>query len=498
MTARGLIIGGTTSDAGKSLVATGLCRWLTRRGHRVAPFKAQNMSNNSMVVPGGAEIGRAQWLQASAANVTPTADMNPVLLKPGSDLRSHIVLRGQPWKQVHSDQWHEIRPRLKQVAFEALEDLRADHDYIIAEGAGSPAEINLRAGDFTNLGLAEHTRWPMLVVGDIDRGGVLAAFYGTVSILAPSDQELVAGWIVNKFRGHLPLLQPGLKSLHELTGRPNYGVIRHLDAVWVDGEDSLEVGRRYRNTQVDQALTVAVVRFPRISNSTDVDALAAEPGVNVTVVRDAASLDSADVVVLPGSRETISDLKWLHDTGLAAVIERRARQQKPILGICGGYQMLAKTIVDTVESNSGTVSGLDLLPTQVHFHSTKTLQQPIGTWQGHQVTAYEIHHGVATVNPDARTHTFLDGCHRDAVWGTTWHGTFENDDFRRAWLAAVAKEAGVNWKPDPSAPTFADLRNTMIDTIADTFDTFPDPEAIMRLLDHGLPTNLPTRIPGLS
>lgn len=498
MTARGLIIGGTTSDAGKSLVATGLCRWLTRRGVRVAPFKAQNMSNNSMVVPGGAEIGRAQWLQASAANITPTADMNPVLLKPGSDLRSHIVLRGQPWRQVHSDQWHEIRPRLKQVAFEALEDLRADYDYIVAEGAGSPAEINLRAGDFTNLGLAEHTRWPMLVVGDIDRGGVLAAFYGTLAIVAPEDQKLIAGWIVNKFRGHLPLLQPGLQTLHELTGRRSLGVIRHLDAVWVDGEDSLEVGRRYHNADAGDALNVAVVRLPRISNSTDVDALAAEPGINVTVVRDAASLERADVVVLPGSRETISDLKWLHDTGLAAVIRRRAQLRKPVLGICGGYQMLSKTIVDQVESQAGEIAGLGLLPTTVLFHQSKTVQQPAGSWRGHAVTAYEIHHGVATVDPDARTHTFLDGCHRDAVWGTTWHGAFENDDFRRAWLAAVAEEAGVNWKPDLSAPTFADLRNTMIDTIADTFDTFPDPEAILRLLDSGLPADLPTRHPGLT
>lgn len=498
MTARGIVIAGTTSDAGKSLMATGLCRWLTRRGYKVAPFKAQNMSNNSMVVPGGAEIGRAQWLQACAAGVTPTADMNPVLLKPGSDLRSHIVLRGKPWKQVHSDEWHTIRPHLKTAAFEALEDLRADYDYIVAEGAGSPAEINLRAGDFTNLGLSRHTGWPMVVVGDIDRGGVLAAFYGTLAIVDPADQAHIAGWIVNKFRGHLPLLEPGLKQLLDLTGRPTFGVVRHLDAVWVDGEDSLEVGRRYNATHTDDALNVAVIRFPRISNSTDVDALAAEPGVNVTVVRDAASVSSADVVVLPGSRETLSDLTWLHDSGLAEVLQERAREQKPIIGICGGYQMLAKTIVDEVESSRGEVAGLGLLPTAVRFYRDKTLAQPHGTWQGHDVAAYEIHHGVATVHPDAHTQEFLDGCHRAAIWGTTWHGAFENDDFRRAWLAAVAEEANVTWRPDPTAANFADLRNTMIDTVADTFDAFLEPGALLDLIDNGLPTGLPTQQPGIA
>src|SRR5262245_26225072 len=301
----GLLVCGTTSDAGKSLVTAGICRWLARQGFRVAPFKAQNMSNNSMVCPDGAEIGRAQWLQAKAANVEPEAAMNPVLLKPGSDRRSHVIVLGRPHGTLEAGEFATGRKHLAAVAFDTLAELRTRFDVVVCEGAGSPAEVNLRAGDYVNLGLAQRFGLPVVVVGDIDRGGVLAAMYGTLGLLDPDDQALIAGWIVNKFRGDLSLLRPGLDELARRTERPVLGVLPWLDRVWIDSEDALAVaGWRAETPLSGRPLRVAVVRFPRTSNVTDVDALAAEPGVAVTMTADPDVVADADVAVLPGSRAT--------------------------------------------------------------------------------------------------------------------------------------------------------------------------------------------------
>jgi adenosylcobyric acid synthase len=343
--ARGLLVAGTTSDAGKSLVTAGLCRWLARQGVLVAPFKAQNMSNNSMVCPDGSEIGRAQWLQALACGVVPEAAMNPVLLKPGSDLRSHVVLMGRSWGELEAGEWATGRKVLAQRAFEAFHDLSSRFDVVIAEGAGSPAEINLRDGDFVNMGLARAVDLPVVVVGDIDRGGVLAAMYGTLALLEAADQAHIRGWIVNKFRGDLALLEPGLRMLQERTSRPVLGVLPFLYDVWLDGEDALAIsgwsGASSAGAPGQSAagttLSVAVVRFPRVSNATDVDALAAEPGVDVRVSVDPDVLARADLVVLPGSRATLSDLEWMRIRGLDEVVLRRVAAGRPVLGICGGY-----------------------------------------------------------------------------------------------------------------------------------------------------------------
>lgn len=499
MVAKGIVIGGTTSDAGKSLMVAGLCRWLARQGVKVAPFKSQNMSNNSMVVPGGVEIGRAQWLQAAAAQVTPSELMNPVLLKPGSDLCSHIVLAGKPYGAVHSKDWDEVRPVLARAAFDALGALRDQFDVVIAEGAGSPAEINLRARDFTNLGLATHADWPMVVVGDIDRGGVLAAFYGTLAVCDEADQRHIAGWLVNKFRGHLPLLQPGLTQLESLTHRPVLGVVPYLPQMWVDAEDSLSASAAQQSIPGPDSLHIAVVKFPRISNTTDIDALVAEPGVHVVMTSDPAVAAAADVVVLPGSRQTCADLQWLWDSGIANIVIKRALADRPVVGICGGYQMLAEFITDTVESDVGTVRGLALMPTRITFAAEKTLHQPVGEWQGHEVTGYEIHHGQVsvtdgTMNPAVRP--FLDGFQAGSVWGTHWHGAWENDDFRRAWLTQVAQLSGSSWKPQPGALGFAQRREEMLDTLADAIAEHTDTSAWWRLIDDGVPVGLPTRAPG--
>jgi adenosylcobyric acid synthase len=469
----GVLIAGTSSDAGKSLIVTGLCRVLARRGITVAPFKAQNMSNNSCVCADGSEIGRAQYLQAHAAGVAPESAMNPVLLKPGSDHRSHIVLRGRPCGTLESGEYAAGRSHLAAAAFEAYDELASRSEVIICEGAGSPAEINLRGGDYVNLGLARAKNLPVVVVGDIDRGGVFAALYGTVALMDAEDRRLITAFLINKFRGDVGVLGSGLEELTRRTGVPFAGVLPWLPDVWLDAEDSLAVGSWQRpRGATDAALSVAVVRLPRLSNATDVEALAAEPGVDVVITRDARAVSAADLVVLPGTRSTVSDLDWLRRSGLGQVIDARARRGGAVLGICGGYQILARVIDDPVESGRGAVNGLNLLPIKISFVERKALARPVGMWRGHEVRAYEIHHGVAEIEDEAEP--FLDGCRRGGVWGTMWHGAFENDDFRRAWLAEIAAATGSDWRPDPDVPSYGARREAMINTLADAVEHHVD------------------------
>jgi adenosylcobyric acid synthase len=477
--APGLLVAGTSSDAGKSLVVTGLCRLLARRGVSVAPFKAQNMSNNSMVCVDGAEIGRAQYLQAQAAGVEATSAMNPVLLKPGSDRRAHVVVRGRPAGSLEAGDYATGRAKLAEAAYAAYEELADRFEMIVCEGAGSPAEINLREGDYVNAGLARRFGLPMVVVGDIDRGGVFAALYGTYALLEEADQKLITCFVINKFRGDRGVLAPGLEELTRRTQIPIAGVLPWLEGIWLDGEDTLQVGtwQRLEGSAAPPDLTVAVVRLPRVSNLTDVDALAAEPGVDVRVTADHVLLADADLVVLPGSRSTVADLDWLRDRGLERVLLDRARRGAAVLGICGGYQMLGATVLDEMESGRGLSRGLGLLPVKVAFHRDKTLGRPSGTWRGRPVHAYEIHHGVADVQGEAEP--FLDGCRVGSVWGTMWHGTLENDGFRRAWLAEIAASAGSVWRPHPEAPAYAARREAMIDTLANALEAHLDLDLLL-------------------
>ena len=416
--------------------------------------------------------------------------MNPVLLKPGSDLRSHVVLMGRSWGELEAGEWATGRKMLAQTAFEAFRDLSLRFDVVIAEGAGSPAEINLRGGDFVNMGLARAVDLPVVVVGDIDRGGVLAAMYGTLALLDEADQAHIRGWIVNKFRGDLSLLEPGLRMLEERTSRPVLGTLPFLYDVWLDGEDALAIsgwsGASSAGPTAESALgstlSVAVVRFPRVSNATDVDALAAEPGVDVRVTADPDVVARADLVVLPGTRATVADLGWMRSRGLGEAVLSRVAAGRPVLGICGGYQMLAEVIDDPdgVESGSAqTVAGLRLLPIRVRFEVDKHLGRPNGQWRGNVVTAYEIHHGVSSRTPGGlEAEPFLDGWRSGPVWGTTWHGAFENDGFRRAFLTEVASQAGVRWRADPKAPGFAARRELMLDRLADAIDEHLDTAAL--------------------
>lgn len=483
-----ILVAGTTSDAGKSVVTAGLCRWLARQGVRVAPFKAQNMSLNSTVTPGGAEIGRAQAMQAAACGVEPTADMNPVLLKPGAG-GSQVVIDGRAVGEVDALGYGTMRERMRAASLAGLARLRERYDVVVCEGAGSPAEINLRAGDIANMGLARAADLPVVVVGDIDRGGVFASMFGTLALLEEEDQALVAGFVVNKFRGDRSLLEPGLEMLRNLTGRPVLGVLPWLDGLWLDVEDSLAFGvdRGPMVPPLARTLRVAVVRLPRISNFTDIDALAVEPGVAVRFVTSAEEAADADLVVLPGSRATVRDLAWVRERGIDRVLADR-----PVLGICGGYQMLAESIRDEVESEAGSVPGLGLLPTTVEFAEEKKLGRPVGRAYGQRVEAYEMHHGRVSVHGGE---PFLDGCRRGRAWGTTWHGALENDGFRRAFLTEVARVAGRDFVVAPDTD-FAAARAERLDALGDLVAEHVDTGAVWRLLGRGAPKGMPFIPPG--
>ncbi len=486
-----LLVAGTTSDAGKSVVTTGLCRLLARRGVRVAPFKAQNMSNNSMVVTTpegeGAEIGRAQWIQAVAAGATPEVAMNPVLLKPGSDRRSHVVLNGRPAGTISSTQFAGDRRQLAEAAFAAYDDLAARFDVVLCEGAGSPTEINLRGGDYVNLGLARHADIPVVVVGDIDRGGLYAALYGTVALLDAADQRLVAGFVVNKFRGDESLLAPANADITRFTGRPVLGVLPWSPSVWLDSEDGLDVAARLSSH--GDPLRVAVVRFPRISNFTDVDALGLEPDLDVRFAARPPDLADADLVVLPGTRATLADLAWLRSRGLDEAVARHAASGRAVLGICGGFQMLGRSIEDPegVEGPAGVVAdGLGLLDTATTFGSDKVLRLPSGEALGEQVGGYEIHHGVVRGEGEE----FAGGRRSGMVFGTMWHGSLESDGFRSALLAEAATAVGRC--RTASGISFEAARQTRLDHLADLVEQHLDVDAVLDLVTGGAPAWLPS------
>jgi adenosylcobyric acid synthase len=502
-TVKGLLVAGTTSDAGKSVVTAGICRWLARRGVKVAPFKAQNMSLNSVVTRDGGEIGRAQAMQAAAAGIEPEAAMNPVLLKPGAGGKTQVMVLGEPLAEASARSYPGLKPRLAGTVLASLTSLADRFDVVVCEGAGSPAEINLRAHDLANMGLARAAGLPVIVVADIDRGGALAGLFGTLALLSRADQALVAGFVVNKFRGDPAVLDPGLDMLRDLTGRPVLGVLPWTGGLWLDAEDSLALpavrgewrraggGSPPPGPAGRDVLRVAVVQFPHISNFTDTDPLAAEPGVLVRFVTGPSEIADADLVILPGSRATVADLGWLRDRGLASAIAQRAARNGPVLGICGGYQMLTTQIRDDVESGAGLVPGLALLPATVRFGTGKVLRLCFGTADGEQVTGYEIHHGVVHATGGEQ---FPGGCRTGAVYGTTWHGIFENDGFRRAVLRRVAAAAGRSF--EPAGVTFAAVRERHLDTLADLVATHLDTDALLGLISRGAPAGLPFVPPG--
>jgi adenosylcobyric acid synthase len=523
-----LLVCGTQSDAGKSLVTAGICRWLRRAGVSVAPFKAQNMALNSVVTRDGCEIGRSQAVQAAAAGVEPEAAMNPILLKPSGERHSQVMVMGRPYADASARSYQELKHELRPIVADALADLRARYDVVVCEGAGSPAEINLRHADLVNLGLARAAELPVLLVADIDRGGMFASLFGTLALLEPADQAHVAGFVINKFRGDESILAPGLVQLRELTGRATFGVLPHVEDLWMDVEDSLALDAPRSETPAPagtDTLDVAVIRLRWMSNFTDLDALAAEPGVRVRFTRSVADVERADLVVVPGTKATVEDLARLRSAGLDRALVARAAAGAPILGLCGGYQMLGERIVDEVESGAGAVAGLGLLPVVTTFAREKVLRRRAGhcAWLDTEVGGYEIRHGsvagVADV-PDRDSHhdredrrrspggelfvgtegqdnhLFIaddgepDGCRAGSVIGTSWHGVLEHDAFRRALLGHVA--AARSRRFVAGTGSFAAAREARLDVLGDLVETHLDTDRLTALIEGGVPTDLPT------
>ncbi|MBW3668910.1 MAG: cobyric acid synthase [Actinobacteria bacterium] len=494
-----LMVCGTTSDAGKSHVVTALCRLLARRGVKVAPFKAQNMALNSYVTPSGHEIGRAQGAQALAAGVEPEAAMNPILLKPTSERTSQVVVLGAPLAHMSAVEYHEHKPQLLGTVLDALDDLRRRFDVVIVEGAGSPTEINLLEHDIVNLRLAHEAGLPALVVGDIDRGGVFAALYGTVALLPDNYRALVKGFVINKFRGDPALLGDGMAELERRSGVPTLGVIPYIHDVALDAEDSLSLtGRRPRpqGDPVADRLDIAAIRLPRISNFTDLDALAIEPGVGVRLVEDAAALGDPDLVVIPGTKATVVDMEWLRGRGFDRAIDTARRRGTLVLGVCGGYQMLGRRLHDAVESGRGTVDGLGWLDVETRFAADKITRQRRGSAMGARLTGYEIHHGMVTRGDKAAGWVHLDDVYGadeegavdldDAsVLGTTLHGIFEDDGFRAVFLSEVGRRRDKTFVP--AGASFGRAREAQFDRLADVLEAHLDLDALDRIVTEGIP-----------
>ncbi len=455
------MIQGTGSGVGKSAIVAGLCRLFSREGLRVAPFKAQNMALNSYVTADGGEIGRAQAVQAFAAGVEPTVDMNPILLKPTADTTAQVILHGRPLGNHSAISYREMKLDMKSAVARSLERLFSEYELIVIEGAGSPAEINLKECDIVNMAIAEMAGARVFIVGDIDKGGVFASLIGTFELLTRRERELVDGFIINKFRGDASLLEPGLRFLEERTGIPVIGVVPFIE-VLLEQEDAVEDGLWTKNGEIE----IAVVRLPRISNFTDFNALAVERGVSVRLVKNIRELGWPDAVVIPGTKNTLGDLSFLYSSGLAGAIKALAQIGTPIIGICGGYQMLGRRIRDDkgIEFRPGEMEGLGLLDVETELLSEKVTRRvtakaaaggPLLSRLGEaELSGYEIHMGRTKLGKTARPafrifpdgdRSYLDGAvgWKGLVVGTYLHGIFDNDPFRRAFLSFLRERKGL-------------------------------------------------------
>lgn len=481
---------GTASDVGKSAVVTGLCRLLARRGVRVAPFKAQNMSLNSWVTDDGHEIGRAQGVQALAAGAAPEVAMNPVLLKPTGERTSQVVVLGRPGAHLDAAAYHCHLPNLRDLVAERLDDLRHRFDVVIAEGAGGAAEINLFDHDLGNLPLAHTAGLPVILVGDIERGGVFAALYGTLALLPDRFRDLVKGLVINKFRGDPALLGDGPADLERRGGVPTLGVLPWLADIGLDAEDSLALDRPRPHPcgpRPNERLDIAVVRFPRLSNFTDVDALALEPGVDLRLVTHPGGLGRPDLVILPGTKATVADLAWMRTVGFDRAILGCGAD---LLGICGGAQMMGRHIVDYVESGQGEVQALGWLDAKTTFLPDKVTRRRRGRALGHEVDGYQIHHGRMVAGSGAEPWIDLDGGEAEGVvdlgtgrFATSLHGLFEADGFRAAFLDGVARRRRSRFVP--GAVSFAAARQAQFDSLADTVEAHLDLERLWSIVEQG-------------
>ncbi|WP_414756482.1 cobyric acid synthase CobQ [Anabaena sp. CCY 9910] len=476
---KSIMVVGTTSHAGKSLISTAICRILSRRGWRVAPFKGQNMALNAYVTANGGEIGYAQAVQAWAAGVVPWVEMNPILLKPQGDMTSQVIIRGRPVGRVSATDYYEqyFEPGWRAIE-ESLQHLGTEFDLVVCEGAGSPAEINLKHRDLTNMRVAKYLNAPTLLVVDIDRGGAFAHVVGTLELLEPEERQLIKGVVINKFRGQRSLLDPGIKWLEERTGIPVVGVIPYLQEIF-PAEDSLDLLER-KTHKAHADLQITVVRLPRIANFTDFDPLESEPTVAVKYISPKHDLGHPDAVILPGTKTTIADLILLQKTGMAEAIQNYAASGGTVLGICGGYQILGQMIADPegIEGQAGRYQGLNLLPIRTVITGQKIARQRQVSSNfpqlGLPVNGFEIHQGRSRVEPQGDSQAFqplfddvnlglVDSC--QSVWGSYLHGLFDNGPWRRAWLNRLRQQRGLKSLPTGVA-NYREQREQMLDNIA--------------------------------
>ena len=497
--AKVIMVQGTCSNAGKSLLCAALCRIFRQDGYRVAPFKSQNMALNSFITAGGGEMGRAQVVQAEAAGIAPDVRMNPILLKPTSDTGSQVIVLGKAQGNRTAREYWGSKRKLLPVIRQAFDSLAAEYDIIVIEGAGSPAEINLKQDDIVNMGLAKLVNAPVLLVGDIDRGGVFAALYGTVMLLEEEERARIRGLVINKFRGDVSILRPGLSQLEALTGKPVVGVVPY-GQFDIDEEDSLSA--RLDAGPVPALLRIAAVRLPRLSNFTDLFALERVPGVAVCYASRPAELEGADLIVLPGTKSTLADLRWLRESGMEAQILKQHAAGTLVFGICGGYQMMGETLSDPEQTEGGgEMRGMGLLPVDTVFRTEKTTVQAEGVFDavfglftplsGLKVQGYEIHMGETTRRNGAAPLTRLmrtdgtetaDGCQAENAYGTYLHGVFDAPGVALRMMQALADRCGVQL--DGAVQDAAAYREQQYDLLADTVRQALDMEQIYRMLEE--------------
>ena len=488
--AKNIMLQGTMSNVGKSFLTAALCRILKQDGYSPAPFKSQNMALNSYITPDGLEIGRAQALQAEAAGLEPSALMNPILLKPTTDIGSQVIVNGKVRGNMRAADYFRHKKELIPDILSAYNELASEHDIIVIEGAGSPVELNLKADDIVNMGLAQFVRSPVLLVGDIDRGGVFAQLIGTLSLLEEDERQLVKGLVVNKFRGDISLFSEGIRILEERSGKKTAGVVPYIKCE-IEDEDSLS--EKLLQNEITGDIDIAVIKLPKISNFTDFDVFPQYSGVSVRYVTSAERLGRPDMVIIPGTKSTISDMKWLRDTGLADAVMSCAAEDVPIFGICGGYQIMGRSITDEVGSEGGgSVKGLGLLDCETVFSADKRQTQVTGRFNevggffsfpsGAEFYGYEVHMGTTDIHGDELT--VCGGTFSGNSAGCYVHGIFDSADVSGRIVKYLFSRKGLCYKG--SINDRRKYRSEQLDLLADSVRAALDMELIYRIIEEGV------------
>ena len=501
--AKAIMIQGTMSNAGKSLFTAGLCRIFKQDGYKPAPFKSQNMALNSFITKEGYEMGRAQVVQAEAAGIEPSVLMNPILLKPTSDQGSQVIVNGEVAGNMNAEEYFKYKSKLIPDIMRAFETLSRNHDIIVIEGAGSPAEINLKSEDIVNMGMAKMAKAPVLLVADIDRGGVFASIYGTIMLLEEDERKLIKGIIINKFRGDVEILKPGLKMIEEKVGIPVLGVVPYLK-IDIEDEDSLSERLDNRKSAAAEAVDIAVVRLPRMSNFTDFNVFELIPGVTLRYVSASTELKNPDMIIIPGTKNTMGDLLWMRQNGIEGLVKKHASQGTVVFGVCGGYQMLGKTLEDPYHvEHGGSIAGMELLDTVTVFAKNKTRTRVKGRFQTIDgvladlsdlpFSGYEIHMGVTSGDQAPLTQLEksyeentdkVDGGYNGNVMGSYVHGIFDEGSVAATIVKALLRSKGLD--QDLDVISFKEYKEKQYDLLAAEIRKSVDLKMIYKVLEEGV------------